>query len=686
MELLEDALRSPEDSTGTSSASSGSRTRKQPEELDSQGEYLSGDPDWVPSRCWIRSYMRMHALLLSRAREIQAHERSARETSTAAAGQEEPTVADSLSLLRRQVFSLCPIKYLVTGIIFSVTLTVFSFMVPNVQGHLVDSAVAAAHKYATEGPDSVNLYKVLAPGIMQVALLQLGSYFCDILVGILFAMCGQTTVTRLRIKLFKNLVEQEIAFYDKHVSGELSSRLINDSGQLSWLTQFTTQTLLGAIVKFSGSLVSMYLTNPKLAIVATIITPVSTFFVRQTGKVVGNYGVVQNGAMAKANAVAIEVLGSIRTVQANVGEEQEASRFKRSLHYYLRVIKATVYLETVLRFTYTGLSKLRDVVILALAMQQVITGQLTIGQYTAFAQYVSLYEDGFKNLADVWINFRQTITSTGKFVQLLLRVPAISLAGGTEPSTCEGRLKLDSVSFTYAARPDKEVLSKLSLEAQPGQVIALVGESGAGKTTVGRLLLRFYDPTSGSIYLDGIDFRQINLQWLRSQIGFVEQEPILFDRPITDNIAYGSALGSTLEAVQEAARKANAHAFIQQLAQGYETHPGERAARISGGQKQRVAIARAIIRDPKVLLLDEATSALDSENEHIVQEALDKLMSGKTTFIIAHRLSTVVRATRILVLDKGVVVEQGSHQELVSDENTRYSSFMRHQLVSPLLS
>jgi len=558
-------------------------------------------------------------------------------------------------------------------------------MVPYVTGRLVDAAVDASRTWAQGG--SVDIAATIAPHLAQVAALQISSYLCEILVGILFAICGHTTVTRLRIKLFRNLAEQEIAFYDAHVSGELSSRLINDSSQLSSLTQFTTQTLLGALVKFVGSLVAMYSTHAWLALIATCITPLNTFLVKRTGRIVGRYGVVQNHAMAKANAVVIEVLGSVRTVQSNVGETSESLRFMDRLNYYLRVIKATVYLETVLRFTQYGLSKFRDIVILFFAMQSVIKGDLSIGSYTAFAQYIALYEDGFKNIADIWINFKNTITSTGKFVQLLLRVSGIDPQGGKRQPTCSGSLALENVCFAYEGRPDAMVLNKVSFVARPGDIVALVGESGAGKTTIGRLLLRYYDPVSGSIRLDGEDYRGLNVRWLRSQIGFVEQEPVLFDRPIRENIAYGSARHCSFTEVHEAAKLANADGFISELVHGYETHPGERAARISGGQKQRVAIARAIIRQPKILLLDEATSALDSKNEHLVQEALDSLMKGKTTFIIAHRLSTVVRATKILVLEKGVVIEEGSHSDLVADKESRYASFMEHQIqtVSPLL-
>eukprot|EP00929_Paragymnodinium_shiwhaense_P066813 TRINITY_DN33563_c0_g1_i1.p1 TRINITY_DN33563_c0_g1~~TRINITY_DN33563_c0_g1_i1.p1 ORF type:complete len:729 (+),score=120.40 TRINITY_DN33563_c0_g1_i1:55-2187(+) len=682
----------PRDARAADDAAPSSRWQGKLSEEQLRGEVLANDPDWPPG-LWLVSYMKMHNKLVHKAAEIQSENAQQREAQHDATGMETPTIAASMKLLRKEVFSLCPLRTLAFGVAVSMVLTSLSFVTPLIQGNLVDATLSAIDQHRGDR-GSINIVEVIGPDLTIVALLMFCSYCCEILVGILFAICGHTTVTRLRIKLFRNLVIQEIAFYDAHMSGELSSRLINDSQALASLTQFTTQTLLGAIVKFFGSLFAMYWTHPTLALIATVVTPINTLLVRRTGATVGKYGVVQNHAMAKANAVAIEVLGSIRTVQSNVGEPQEGERFMDRLNYYLRVIKATVYIETVLRLTQYGLSRVRDVVVLGMAMAYIIFGSLTVGQYTAFAQFVALYEDGFRNISDIWINFKQTITSTGKFVQLLLREPEINPwnVGGIKPDTCRGSLILQNVSFHYQSRLDRPVLKSLSIEAVPGTIIALVGESGAGKTTLGRLLLRHYDPTGGSIMLDGHDYRSLNLGWLRSQIGFVEQEPVLFDRPLRDNIAYGSTNGADLDSIRQAAELANAHKFICDLTSsgnwedGYGVHPGERAARISGGQKQRVAIARAVIRNPKVLLLDEATSALDSENEHIVQKALDDLMQGKTTFVIAHRLSTVVRATKILVLDKGQVAEAGTHDELTA-LGGRYASFMKHQTVDvkPLL-
>eukprot|EP00405_Crypthecodinium_cohnii_P016742 CAMPEP_0206450028 /NCGR_PEP_ID=MMETSP0324_2-20121206/18463_1 /ASSEMBLY_ACC=CAM_ASM_000836 /TAXON_ID=2866 /ORGANISM="Crypthecodinium cohnii, Strain Seligo" /LENGTH=696 /DNA_ID=CAMNT_0053919563 /DNA_START=116 /DNA_END=2202 /DNA_ORIENTATION=- len=649
-----------------------------PRQLD--GEHISSDPDWPPG-CWLSSYMVMHRKLIAKARSINAERLSEREEQQAAAGQEDVTISSSVKLLRTEVFSLCPLHFLYSGMVVSIILTILTFCTPYVQGKLVDAVVAGRERKVSGEP--VDEWAVMSPLLLMVALLTFASYWCEILVGILFAISGHTTVTRLRIKLFRNLTIQDVAFFDNHVSGELSSRLINDSAALSSLTQFTSQTLLQAVVKFTGAIFAMYLTHPWLALIATIITPLNTFLVKRTGMIVGHYGTVQNSAMAKANAVAIEVLGNIRTVQSNVGETDEAFRFMDRLNHFLRVIKGTVYLETVLRFTQYGLTKAKTIVVLGVAMHEIIQGGLTIGQYTAFVSYVTMFEDGFQNLADIWINFKQTITSTGKFVQLLQRKPRIAPEQGLTLQACQGEVTFKDVRFCYEQRPETPVLACFQLKASPGSIVALVGESGAGKTTVGRLLLRYYDPTSGAVLLDGKDLRSLDLWWLRSQMGVVEQEPVLFDRSLKENIAYGSSSQSDLRAVRGAARTANAENFILDLPGGYDTIPGERAARISGGQKQRVAIARAVLRNPKVLLLDEATSALDSENEHQVQLALDQLMRAKmaTTFVIAHRLSTVRNATTILVLHKGQVVEQGSHDELIALSG-KYASFMQHQLVS----
>ena len=324
--------------------------------------------------------------------------------------------------------------------------------------------------------------------------------------------------------------------------------------------------------------------------------------------------------------------------------------------------------------------------ILGVGMYMVVSGELTIGAFTAFTQYVSYFEQGFSSAANIWLQIRQTLVSAGRFVQLLERRPSIAFGvGARPPGAPAGALELRGVTFAYptavtSSPGNPPVLHSFDLSAPPGSVVALVGASGAGKSTVARLIERFYDPQHGSITLDGYDFRQLDVRWLRQQIGFVEQEPTLFDRSVEDNVRYGKPDARFAE-IRGACELANAHEFIVELPQRYRTAPGERGVRISGGQKQRLAIARAVLKQPAVLLLDEATSALDSANEALVQAALDRLMVGRTTIVIAHRLSTVVRASQIIVMRKGEAVERGTHAELTANASSHYSQFMKHQLV-----
>ena len=662
--------------------------RQRLEWMDEQKVHEKIAPDATSCVGSCAAFHKLHLELVDEAKTIQKANDNKKHGKKAADKDEGYTMSDSVRSLRMHLWNLCPKKPLFIGCICSICLTASSFGAPYAQGRLFDVAVDAYNKYHDGLPEGETWDHIfdeqVMPWLLVVGGLYFASWFFEIATGILFAVSAHTTLTRLRNRMFLNLVQQDIAFYDVHVSGELSSRLINDSGQLQGLAQFTTQQLLQAVVRLLGAVVAMYMTHPLLAVLATVISPLNYFIVRRAGYLSGLYGCVQNATLAKSNQVAVEALGAMRTVQANTGEVGEARVFARSINRFLRVVLVTVITQTVVIFTQLGLSKLRDVIVLGVGMWQVITGhgagRLTIGSFTAFSTYVSLYEQGFSSMANIWINLRQVLVSAGRFLQLMDRRPGVVAGIGERPATCRGALELRDVTFYYPGATNMMVLEKMSFAAQPGQVVALVGESGAGKSTVGRLIMRFYDPNEGGLHLDGIDFRRLELRWLRQQIGLVEQEPTLFDRTITDNIRYGRPEASFAE-VQRAARLANAETFITQLPEGFETKPGERGVRISGGQKQRIAIARAILKNPALLLLDEATSALDTANEAIVQAALDTLMEGKTTVVIAHRLSTVVRANQIIVLDKGRAIERGTHDELAAIPESRYSSFMRHQLL-----
>jgi ABC-type multidrug transport system fused ATPase/permease subunit len=299
---------------------------------------------------------------------------------------------------------------------------------------------------------------------------------------------------------------------------------------------------------------------------------------------------------------------------------------------------------------------------------------------SAFLVYTLLVAVSLGALADLWADFMKALGAAERVFELLDRVPLMAPSGGLVLPQVKGAMELEKVSFAYPSRKDVRVLDDVSLRLDPGEIVAVVGPSGAGKSTLAGLIARLYDPNEGRVLLDGHDLRQLDVSFLRKQIGTVAQEPILFGTSIAENIRYGRP-GASLEEVQAAARTANAALFIERFPEGYETMVGERGVQLSGGQKQRVAIARAVLKDPRILVLDEATSALDAESEHLVKEALERLMRGRTTLIIAHRLSTVKDAHRVLVIDGGRIVQSGAHADLLREDGL-YKRLVERQFVA----
>jgi ATP-binding cassette subfamily B protein len=310
----------------------------------------------------------------------------------------------------------------------------------------------------------------------------------------------------------------------------------------------------------------------------------------------------------------------------------------------------------------------------------VLDGVLTVGSLTSFLIYSLTVAFSLGALTDLWADFMRASGAAERVFELLDRQPAIPPSGGARLASIQGHVQFEQVHFAYPSRPDVPVLQGIQLDITPGEVVAIVGPSGAGKSTIAGMLARMYDPLQGRVRVDGTDLRELDPEWLRQQIGTVAQEPMLFATSIADNIRYGRT-GATDAEVEAAARAANAHEFISRFPEGYKTLVGERGVQLSGGQKQRIAIARAMLKDPRILILDEATSALDAESEHLVQEALERLMKGRTTLIIAHRLSTVVGANRVMVLDGGKVVQSGSHTALMGQEGL-YRRLVERQFVA----
>jgi ATP-binding cassette subfamily B protein len=385
-------------------------------------------------------------------------------------------------------------------------------------------------------------------------------------------------------------------------------------------------------------------------------------------------------ALARAGEAAMEALSGIRTVRAFAAEELEmqryAGRVAAAFDLTRKRIRASASFMATTAFAAFGAA----VLVLWYGGRLVVGGTMTLGGLTAFLVYTLLVASSLGGLSDLWAELMKAAGAAERVFELLDRTPAMPLSGGVEPPFVHGALELQGVRFSYPARKEAPVLKGIDLSVRPGEVIALVGPSGAGKSTIAALLMRLYDPDEGRILLDGRDLRELSPSWLRRQTGVVAQEPLLFASSIADNIRYGRQ-GASDEEVEAAARAANAHDFIAAFPDGYRTLVGERGVQLSGGQKQRVAIARAVLKDPRLLVLDEATSALDAESEHLVKAALDRLMKGRTTLIIAHRLSTVMNADRVLVMEGGAIVQSGRHAALVAQDGL-YRRLVERQVVN----
>lgn len=481
----------------------------------------------------------------------------------------------------------------------------------------------------------------------------------------LFTVVGERVVTDLRAELYSALSRQEIGFFDERRTGELISRLSSDTSVL----QNTVTANISMVLRFGlqaiGGIVVLVYTSARLTGVMLAVVPVVVIAAALYGRRVRNLSRQVQDALATATEVADETISGIRTVRSFAREEAEQQRYRESVeHSYTLAVKRTreaSLFGAVISFAgYTAIA-----LVLWYGGRLVTEGTLTVGTLSSFVLYTLMIAVAIGALTGLYSDFMKAIGASERVFELIDRVPQVRAPERpVAPGSVRGTISLESVNFSYPSRPDREVLHQVSLTLQPGEVVALVGPSGSGKSTIAALLPRFYDPTDGTIRLDDTPLTQLDPNWLREQIGVVSQEPLLFATSIAQNIAYARPGASRAE-IEAAARAANAHDFISSFPEGYDTRVGERGVRLSGGQKQRIAIARALLKDPRILILDEATSALDAESEHLVQEALDRLMEGRTTLVIAHRLSTVKTADRVVVLENGKVVQQGPHQTLL---------------------
>ena len=476
---------------------------------------------------------------------------------------------------------------------------------------------------------------------------------------------GERIAADLRKSVFDHLITLEPGFFEEQHTGELLSRLTADTTVLQSVIGTSVSIALRNLLILVGGTVLLAITSPKLTGLVSLCVPLVIVPIVIFGRRVRRLARATQDRVGDVGAYADEAFHGIRTLQAFGHEEHDRQLFgtqvDRSFLAALSRIRTRAQLTAVIIFlVFTAIG-----IILWVGGHDMLAGRITAGELSAFVFYSVMVAAAVGALAEVIGELQQAAGATERLLELLGTTPKIENPATpiTLPEPPRGEVVFDDVCFAYPTRPDQPALDHFSLRVEPGQTIALVGPSGAGKSTVFNLLLRFNDPQQGSVSIDGVDLREADIGQFRSRIALVSQEPTLFAESIFENIRYGRPDADD-QAVYAAARAAHAEEFIQRLPDGYATQLGERGARLSGGQKQRIAIARALLRDPALLLLDEATSALDAESEQAVQEALKILMQGRTTLVIAHRLATIVSAQRIIVMEQGRIISQGTHGEL----------------------
>ena len=480
------------------------------------------------------------------------------------------------------------------------------------------------------------------------------------------SLLGERVAADLRRRLYDHLLTLDQTFYESTRTGELVSRLAADTELVQTVVGSTLSVALRSVVTLVGGAVAMILTSPRLAGFTVLVIPAVVLPIVLFGRRVSKLSRESQDRIADASAVASEALNAMHTVQAYTREPEESRRYADAVWRALGVAKRRIAMTGSLTAMVILLVFGAITLVLWAGAKAVMAGTMAPGVLSQFVLYAVFAAGSVGALSEVWGQVLRAGGALGRIGDLL--DTRAGIASPSVPQSPEkpvrGALRLEHVEFRYPSRPDRVALHDFTLDVEPGQTVALVGPSGAGKTTVFQLLLRFHDPAHGRITLDGVDLRAFALPDLRGAFALVPQDAVLFGASAADNIGFGRT-GATREEIVAAARAAEAHDFIEALKDGYDTYLGERGVRLSGGQQQRIAIARALLRDAPVLLLDEATSSLDAQSEHLVQQALERLEAGRTTLVIAHRLATVQRADRIVVMDGGRIVAQGTHAELV---------------------
>jgi ATP-binding cassette subfamily B protein len=477
---------------------------------------------------------------------------------------------------------------------------------------------------------------------------------------------GERIVADLRNDVFANVTRLSPEFFDKSHSGEIVSRLTADTTQIKSAVGATASLALRNVILGVGALVMMVITSPRLSLIVIAAIPLIVLPIVGFGRKVRARSRAAQDTLADATAYASESISAVRTMQAFTNGNHVRGRFSGAVDFAFDAARKAILTRSLLTGFAIFLIFSSIVAVLWIGANDVLAGTMTGGTLGQFLLYAVFAGGAMGALSEVWGELSQAAGSAERLIELLGTKSAIitPIKPLELAKPAKGEITFEAVSFNYPTRPNQPTLEGLSMSVKPGETVAIVGPSGAGKSTLFALLLRFYDPASGIIKLDDIDIKKLAEDDFRSQIALVPQDTMIFASSAAENISYGKPQ-ATRDNVIAAAKAANAHEFIEKMPQAYDTILGERGVTLSGGQRQRLAIARAILKDAPVLLLDEATSALDAESEKLVQDALENLMQGRTTLIIAHRLATVLKADRILVMDEGKIIEEGTHKALI---------------------
>ncbi len=560
-----------------------------------------------------------------------------------------------LRILRRVVGLLAPYRWRVVGAVLALLTTSLATLALG-QGLriLIDDGFT--------GDDPATLDRALALLIGLSVVLAAGFFSRYYLVSWL----GERVVADLRNAVFERIVALHPGFFEITRTGEVLSRLTTDTTLLQTIIGSSASMALRNTLGLVGGLAMLFFTNVKLAGLLLLVVPAIVLPILLIGRRVRALSRASQDRVADVGSFAEESFNAIRTVQAFTHEAEDRRRFAGEVANAFSTAIRRVQLRGLLSAVVILLVFSAVGFVLWVGGNDVLKGQMTGGELAAFVFYAAIVAVSVGVISEVYGELLRAAGATERLVELLEVEPEIRSPENPTPLPVPsvGQVVFEGVSFRYPSRTETSALEAISLAVAPGETVALVGPSGAGKTTVFQLLLRFYDPQSGRVVVDGVESRAADLQDLRRRIALVSQDPVVFATSAIENIRYGNP-GADDAAVIAAARDAAAHDFVSALPDGYATFLGEKGVRLSGGERQRISIARALLKDPAILLLDEATSALDAENERVVQEALERLMVGRTTLVIAHRLATVVRADRIFVMDRGRIVDSGSHSDLM---------------------